>query len=70
MRLNDNNGNKDLIFNELDIKIYDLKEVESILKVSNKTLLNYIKAGKIKATKIGGKWTITKENLERYVKGE
>lgn len=70
MSQQNNNDNKALIFNELDIKIYDLKEVESILKVSNKTLLNYIKSGKIKATKIGGKWTITKENLERYVKGE
>lgn len=51
-------------------KIYELKDIEELLKVSNKTLLNYIKSGKLQATKIGGKWIVTEENLQKLIKGE
>ena len=46
-----------------DIKLYTLHEIQPILKVSYRTLQNYIKDGKLKGAKIGGKWRITEENL-------
>lgn len=53
-----------------DIKIYTMKEVSELLKVTERTLYNYIKSGKFKAKKIGGKWMITEENLKRFIDEE
>ena len=60
------NGNSDTMEN---FKLYTKKEVAEILGVTERTVWNYIKAGKIKATIIGGKWKITEENLKKYVEG-
>lgn len=57
-------------FSMLDIKVYSLKETSQILGVTERTLYNYIKAGRIKVQKIGGKWIITEENLKKFIKGE
>lgn len=57
-------------FSMLDIKVYSLKEVSKILGVTERTLYNYVKAGKIKVQKIGGKWIMTEENLKKLIKGE
>ena len=40
------------------LKLYTLTEIEPILGVSHRTLLQYVKDGKIKVVKIGGKWKI------------
>ena len=54
----------------LDIKIYSLKEASKILGVTERTFHNYIKAGRVKVQKIGGKWIITEENLRKFIKAE
>jgi len=54
----------------LDIKVYSIKQVGKILNVTERTLLSYIKDGKLKAQKIGGKWVITEENLRKFIKAE
>lgn len=46
---------------------YTLTELESILGVSHRTLLQYVKTGRLPAKKIGGKWRVTAENLEKFV---
>lgn len=46
---------------------YTLTELESILGVSHRTLLQYVKDGRLPAKKIGGKWRVTAENLEKFV---
>lgn len=51
-------------------RLYTLTEVEPILGVSHRTLLDYVKTGKIKAVKIGGKWKISEENLKAFINGE
>ena len=51
------------------IKVYDLKEVCSILKINLRVLRRYIKEEKIKASKIGRKYVITAEDLEAFIKG-
>ena len=52
------------------IIVYTLGEIETMLKVTRRTLLSYIKAGKLTAVKIGGKWIVTRENLERFINGK
>ncbi len=51
-----------------DPRVYDLKEVAQILSVSNRTLLRYIDSGKLKATKLGKKYIVTKESLEKLIR--
>lgn len=51
-------------------RLYTLTEVEPILGVSHRTLLDYVKKGKIKAVKIGGKWKVSEENLKAFINGD
>ena len=54
-----------------ELKVYSLTEIEPILGVTHRTLLSYIKDGKLKgAVKIGGKWKISEENLTKFINGE
>ena len=50
-------------------KLYNLAEIEEILGVTRQTLLNYIKSGQLQAVKIGGKWKVKKETLEKFMLG-
>ena len=55
---------------ELDeFKLYTLTELEGVLGVSHRTLLTYVKQGRLKAVKAGGKWKVTKEQLKAFVDG-
>lgn len=50
-----------------EIKVYTLKDVADIIKVTERTLLTYIKEGKLKAKKIGGKWIVSQANLQEFI---
>jgi len=50
-----------------ELKIYTLKEVEDILKVSQRTLYNYINNGSLKATKIGKYWRVQHSDLQQFI---
>jgi len=53
-----------------EIKVYTLEEVIAILKVSQRTVYNYIKSGKLKAHKLGKEWRVQHEDLQRFVNGQ
>jgi len=53
-----------------ELKVYSLTEIEPILGVTHRTLLNYIKDGRLKGVKIGGKWKVSKDNLKKFMNGE
>lgn len=50
-----------------DIKLYTLEEVMEFLHTSRRTLYRYIKDGKLKAVKIGGRWKVTDEALKDFL---
>ena len=52
------------------ITLYTLTEIEPILGVTHRTLLTYIKDGRLKGVKIGGKWKVSGENLRKFINGE
>ncbi len=52
------------------VTLYTLQQLEPILEVSTRTLLQYIKDGKLKAVKIGGRWKVSEKNLQDYVNGQ
>lgn len=53
-----------------DLRLYSLEELSQLIGVTHRTAWNYVKAGKIKATKIGGVWKVTEENLKKFINGE
>ncbi len=52
------------------LKVYSLTEIEPVLGVTHRTLLTYIKDGRLKGVKIGGKWKVSGENLSKFINGE
>ena len=52
-----------------NIKLYTLPQVAKILGVTERTAWNYVKAQKIKAVKIGGKWKVSEDNLREFING-
>ena len=49
------------------IKVYTLEEVMDVLKVSKRTIYNYIKADQLKAIKVGREWRVTEKALAAFL---
>ncbi len=52
------------------IKLYNISELEPVIGVTHRSIVNYIKTGKLKAVKIGGKWKVSEDNLRKFLNGE
>lgn len=50
-----------------EFKVYSTEEVQEILKVTQRTLYNYIKEGKLRATKIGKYWRVKHNDLHDFI---
>ncbi len=48
-------------------KLFTLKETAKILRVSERTIMRYLKSGKLKASKVG-KWRIKQSDLDKFLK--
>ena len=48
-------------------KLLTLKETSKILRVSERTVMRYLKSGKLKASKLG-QWRIKESDLEKFLK--
>ncbi len=51
-----------------EIVVYTLQEVANIMKVTRRTVYNWLKAGKLEAFKTGKEWRVTQEALENFTK--
>lgn len=51
----------------LGIVTHTADETAAILGVTKRTLLTYIKAGKIVGGKIGGKWAFTEKQIKDFI---
>lgn len=49
------------------IRLYTTAESREILKVTQRTLYNYIKNGDLKAIKVGKYWRIRYEDLQKFL---
>lgn len=50
-----------------DFILYTVDEIKDILKVTRRTLYNYIKSGNLKAVKIGKYWRIRQSDLKEFL---
>lgn len=46
---------------------YNLSDVEGILGVTHRTLLAWVKEGKLPAAKIGGRWKLSEDDLNSFL---
>lgn len=53
-----------------ELRLYSLAEAEDIVGLTAQTLKRHIKAGKLEAVKVGNRWKVTKDSLEKYIKGK
>lgn len=49
-----------------NLKLFTIKELESLLNVSQNTVRSYLRTGKLKGRKLGVKWFVTEESLTEY----
>ena len=50
-----------------EIRIYTVEEVQAILRVTQRTIYNYIKTGKLNAVKIGKYWRVPEATLQEFI---
>ena len=50
-------------------KVFTVKELSEYLKVSDKTVKTLLRAGKIKANKVGREWRVLKSEVDKYLRG-
>ena len=50
-----------------DLKVYTTDEALEVLKVTRRTLYRYIKAGQIKAIRMGREYRITEDALKDFL---
>ena len=48
------------------MKTYAVHEVATILSVSVESIRRYLKAGKLKGSKIGGQWRIAEQQVKDF----
>lgn len=48
-------------------KVYTTKQIAKILQVDWRTVLNYIKSGKLKAFKLGRRYRIEDKDLRKFI---
>jgi excisionase family DNA binding protein len=53
-----------------EISIYNLPDLNKKLKISIRTLREYIKRGELRASKIGRSYYVTEPNLMAFVEGQ
>ena len=51
-------------------KFYTSKEVAEILKLSNYTIGQYIRSGKLKAIKFGRVWRVSENQLKQFLESK
>lgn len=51
------------------IEIYDIRQCAAILKVTERSVMNYLKSGQLKGRKVGGKWRFTKDDITQFITG-
>lgn len=54
----------------MELKLYSISDLTTILKLHPKTILRFINEGKIKARKIGRSWMVSESDLKSYCHSE
>jgi len=53
----------------INTKLYSVEDLVNMLNLSAETVRAYLREKKIKARKIGLRWMVTEENLQKFLEG-
>ena len=56
-----------MIKNKPDIKLFTLAEISAALNITTRSLLTYVKTGRLKAVKLAGKWRVSESDLKAFI---
>ena len=62
-------NNEQIKIQAIQSNVYTIHDISKALGVTHRTLCEYIKAGRLKGTNIGGKWIICADNLLSFLNG-
>ena len=51
-------------------RFFDVRQAALILGVSTRSIMNYVKAGRLQGSKVGGKWRFAGDVLQRFLRGD
>lgn len=54
----------------MELRLYSVSDLTTLLKLHPKTIHRFIKEGKIKAAKIGRSWMVSEDDLKNYCHSE
>lgn len=54
----------------LNVNVYTLKDLSKMLRITERTLINYLRERVLEGQKVKGTWFITEKNLNRFLNGE
>lgn len=54
----------------LALELYTVKQVACLFDVTERTVANWVRVGRLKGVKIGGKWRFTRAEIERFASGK
>jgi excisionase family DNA binding protein len=49
-----------------DVELLTVKECADVLEVKDRRVQQFIEEGRLQASKIGGRWFVTREELDRF----
>jgi len=49
-----------------DLKLYSVEDLSKLLDIQEKTIQQYLKAGKIKGRKLALRWYVTEQDMKDY----
>ncbi len=52
---------------DISRKLYNTSETANIIGVTKEAIVYWLKKGKLKGTKIGGRWFVYKDEIDRIV---
>lgn len=49
---------------------YNVKELAEMMSLTTRTVSDYIRHGRLRAAKVGGRWAVTPQNLDEFLNGK
>lgn len=53
-----------------DLELYTVEELSGLMGIQERTIREYLKAGKIRGRKLAKRWYVTEEALREYFEAE
>ena len=48
------------------LELYNIKQTAAILKVTERSITNYLRKGQLRGRKVGGRWMFAKDDILKF----